>query len=605
MWKFSARYSLKSPFDAGMVFISFLFWTLLSLPGTASPAPADPLVIEHQKKTEILVTATRIKNNELLSFPGSLTLIDAETISDRQALNLHEILDSASSIHAVRSGPFGSAGSLFLRGTDSDHTLILLDGTRLNSPATPSGQFNSGIWGGSTYQRVEILSGPLSSLYGSDAMGGVINLIPHGLEEGTQPLQANQLAAGFGSHQTRHAAFRISGGEKASRFGLNASHYRTEGFNAVPSRFSLSGDEKDGAQSSQVTASASRAFGSNLRGQLLLHHHASKNEFDDFAGGPSGFQRADDPDLQTDRDDLTLLRAGLNLDPGAWSNQLRVGHIHTHRLESNGAAPTGDEKGKRSFLDWQSERQLSWSDEQTLQLIFGGQWEQEKIDIPISFNHPFSQTETHFGLFSMLDWKIGEKFRLLSAVRSDEYESFGSEVTYNIGLSYQPGSSGIWLYANSGTGFNAPTLTEQFGVSAFNQGNPNLAAEKGNMQEIGLRIEPRNIADMPTSGTISLYRSDINNLIQYGFASLRNENLGKAEIKGLELQWRLSADPGEGSPLFGKLSCNIAMSKRRISTIIPVYCAALSIEGRYLRKSTLQQSLAYPPNGIMWGKVLM
>lgn len=197
----------------------------LVVPARAQEATTLPTVV---------VTATRIPTL-IESIPAGVTVIDRATIEARGYTTLADALATVPGLHIVPAGGPGGVASAFVRGTNSDHVLVLRDGIAVNDPSDPGGQFNFGVDTLDDVQRIEVVRGPMAGLYGSGAIGGVINLITrHG--EG-KPRVTGELA--FGLPRAVQGAIGLSGSIGKFDYNLNAAHRDEAGFDTTPKRESV------------------------------------------------------------------------------------------------------------------------------------------------------------------------------------------------------------------------------------------------------------------------------------------------------------------------------------------------------------------------------
>ena len=192
---------------------------------TAMPAFA-------QEGVDIVVTATRTET-PVTNLPADVTVIDTESALSRGVTTLSQALEDAPGLGVVQSGGIGQQTSLFAGGANSYHTLVLFDGLRINDPSTPNSSFDAGQDQINGLSRIEVVEGPMSALYGSDAIGGVINMIPrHG---GEGPLNA-RLDMSAGSFGTLNGAVGVDGSLGNFRYAVTGEAFSTEGFDLVPER---------------------------------------------------------------------------------------------------------------------------------------------------------------------------------------------------------------------------------------------------------------------------------------------------------------------------------------------------------------------------------
>lgn len=498
-------------------------------------APANDDVV-------VTVTATRTPT-PIERLASQVTVIDRATIEERGYVSVVDALKDVPGIVAVQNGTPGSLTSVFSRGTNSKHTLALYDGIRLNDASTPNGQYNFGQDLLGELQRVEVLRGAASSIYGSDAIGGVVNLIPR---RGGDKAFEGFYDASYGSFETRRGLIGAAGSVGAFSYGVSAEAVDGEGFDQVPSRFAQRTGDPDGATISTISGTAAFDVANWLTVDALVRHREASSEFDTFSGGPTFSLRADDPDLEVDFDRYTVWRVGGDIRPtSSIAGRIAYGRVKNERAETNGGVRTSSAEGERDFAD----AIVTYTPEsgdffRNLAVSAGAQWYDEAIDVPATaFAGRLNRSESNTGLFFVAQTGLGALFDATASVRRDDNEAFGDNTTYNVGLVHQL----TWLSdmparlkAAYGTSFKAPTLNERFSTSAFNLGNTNLQPEEGQTAEVGFEATLIQEGDRKLELGATWFDSSVKNLIEYNFAQLRNINIGRVEIEGTEAFIRLS-----------------------------------------------------------------
>ena len=244
----------------------------------------------------LVVTATRspIPAERL---PADVDVIDVDQIQNRGVASVADALSSAPGLDVVGSGGFGQQTSLFSGGANSNHTLVLFDGLRLNDPSTPGSSFDAGQDTLAGLDRIEVVQGPMSAVFGSDAIGGVINLLPR--RAGEAPLSA-RLDMGTGSFGTVRGAASVDGTLGRFSYVASAEGYVTDGYDLVPERMSTHIDDADGAESATLTGLLDVALTDSVSVDLLVRHREARADFDAFIYPPPLFSetRVDDADLE-------------------------------------------------------------------------------------------------------------------------------------------------------------------------------------------------------------------------------------------------------------------------------------------------------------------
>ena len=189
---------------------------------------------------EIVVTATRIET-PAKEIASAVTVITREDLERTRKITLLEALQEVLGVATVQNGPVGGAASVFLRGANSEHTLILMDGVELNDPISPARSFDLAHLMLENVERIEILRGPQSTLYGSDALGGVVNIITR-KAQGKSRFHLSSLG---GSYSSFHSNAGISGNTRQIGYSFGVSYFRSEGISAASTNYE-GNEENDG-----------------------------------------------------------------------------------------------------------------------------------------------------------------------------------------------------------------------------------------------------------------------------------------------------------------------------------------------------------------------
>lgn len=480
-----------------------------------------------------IITVTSIRaESPAERLPASVSVIDREEIELDGVATLADVLRDQPGVAAVQSGPAGSLTSVFIRGANSKHTLALYDGIRLNDPSTATGVFNFGSDLLGDAGRIEIVRGPLSSLYGSDAIGGVINILPRSAPEaGFQPFAE----ASVGEFNTVRALAGAGYGGERARGVITAETFESDGYDVTPARMATATGDPDGASVDVITASGEVDLTGAVTVDALIRRREAVSQFDTFSGGSTGFQRGDDPDLET-RDDQTVWAVGLIGEAlsGTLATRLRVGQV-LYDLESlNGGAVTDTYEAERDF----AEAGLVWRPQDAGLLMApilsaGIDWRDERIDTDTAFNNPLSVSEDTLSFYAALQAGLTEALTMTASARHDDYEAFGGQTTGNIGAVYALPTLSTRLRASFGASFKAPTLSERFASSAFVTPNPNLKPEEGETVEIGFDTTLETVRF-----GAAWYDGEVENLIEnvFDFTSFTgtNQNIGRADLTGWE-----------------------------------------------------------------------
>ncbi len=495
----------------------FVFKAALVAASALIALPADA----QDDANEVVVTATR-QPTESNRLPADIDVIDVDAAIVRGQSNLADALTGSPGLDVSRSGGFGQQTSLFSGGGNSNHTLVLFDGIRLNDAASPGSSFDAGQDTLGGLSRVEVVQGPMSALYGSDALGGVINILPRRGGEGPINGQLDVFAGSFGALS---GSAGIDGTVGRLRYAITGDAVVTDGYDLVPERMATHTGDEDSAESTTLTGVFDYAFTNALSVDLLLRRRDARADFDAFIYPPPTFneQRADDPDLEFAQNDLSVARIGARWAiTDTLSLRATTGQVIQERVEADGSLTTSSYNGERRFSDITADGSSG-----ALSLSAGFEQQNESVDIDQGFATVVA-SQDHHGGFLVGQYEL-DQLMLTGAVRIDNFEGFGAETTWRAGASYQI-TDAIRAYGAYGTSFRAPTLYERF----IYFGDPNLDPERGEAWEFGADARFAAFGREDGIEIGALYRSlDIEDLIDFD-PFFTYANIDRASVKSAE-----------------------------------------------------------------------
>ncbi len=461
--------------------------------------PAETIISE-----PVIVTATRTARtaDETLA---SVTVITREHIERTQAKSVAELLAGEAGLDVAVNGGYGKSTSIFLRGTNSDHTLVLVDGLKINSATNgiPSWQYLPL----DQIERIEVVRGPRSSLYGADAIGGVVQIFTR---TPTERFHAGA-EAGYGTYGTGRVGANVSGANGATRFSLAGSHFNTDGIDAKTASAGNEGD-RDGYRNTSFNARLGHRFANGVDIELHAMQALGHVEYD---GNPN----------QT-ASDIGAAGMRLNFAPTAiWNVKLQTGtsRDYTDNLKNGGFSSTINTL--RHVASWQND--VTVGKEQMLTL--GLDYQDDRVNrtaVSSPTNNYAVQERANRGVFAQHQGRF-DNHDLLVSWRQDDNEQFGINDTGNLawGYAFTPQLRGRLSW---GTAFKAPTFNQLY-YPGF--GNPNLKPEESESYEAGLRGK--------TSWghwDIQAFQTNVDNLIVYVGSPSLPQNVDKARIKGVEAE---------------------------------------------------------------------
>jgi vitamin B12 transporter len=493
---------------------------LLSLPATLYAQEATE---ESTELPGMVITATRGETPSD-QVGSSVTVITAEQIEKSQKTAVADLLRTVPGLDVVRSGGQGQVVSVFTRGSNSNHTLVLIDGIEATDPSNPTNQFDFSSLQVDDIERIEVVRGPQSTLYGSDAIGGVIQIFT---KRGVAARDYAQLETGrFGTHTGRGG---VHGGDKWVNYGLTFSLHKTDGVSAFPQ-----GDEEDGYNNKTLAAYVATRPTVDSTLDFSLRRVESETDIDGYDS--TTFLYADDTDARLDSEQwFARMQGGYSLLEGRWTQTLGLSLTDYDRTNENGPEPAAttpgknEFKGKKTRLDWVHRFRL----DDAHQLTFGLESEKEKAELSAGQN-PDTGTD---GIFLQDHIRVTEAFYTTLGLRRDKHDDFGSETTYRIAPAYLIPETGTRLRASYGTGFKAPSLSALFeSFPPFFFANPDLKPERSKGWDIG--IEQQWLEDR-LKLELTYFNNEIEDLIAVDpvtFSTL--VNIGESSSKGYELALR-------------------------------------------------------------------
>lgn len=516
-------------------------WALaaaLSLTVTLAPCALSEDVADKPQlqklQHDVVVTATRIEtpSKEVAS---SITVITRTDLLRANKSSVLEILEGVVGTAAIRSGGIGAAASIMLRGGNSEHTLVLLDGVEINDPMNPSRSCDLAHITLDQVERIEILRGPQSTLFGSDALGGVVNIISR-TGEGRPKLDFSGSA---GSLSTSDHRLGISGSARRVVYSLGVSYLRSGGISAADKALAGNG-EKDGYRNLSLSGRAGWKLRKNLDLDLTVRGLLTRSEIDNF-GGPFG----DDPNSFQSYNCLfaraQLRRLSRN---GLWESRLGAAVFRSKRINDNPvdeAHPFDSEKGSFTSgllkIDWQNNIFLRPSNT----LTFGAEYEAEQGCSEYTSESLWGPFVSEFpakkagdlGIYVQDQVKLGGRFFATAGIRIDNHSRSGTAFTYRLAPAWFVARTGTKLKATFGTGFKSPSLYQLYAPpTAWGPiGNESLKSEESTGWDAG--FEQDLVGGRFKLGA-TYFQNSFRNLIS--FDNVRGYiNVGRAETRGVEL----------------------------------------------------------------------
>ena len=455
---------------------------------------------------EVVVTATR-DEVPIEQVGSSITVITAKEIEQKQARTVADVLRSVPGLDVSRSGAFGTT-SIFMRGAKSEHTLVLIDGIEMNDPSAAGGGYEFANLVVDSIERIEVLRGPQSTLYGSSAMGGVINIIT---KKGQGNLKGYISAEGGSFHTAKETA-GISGSSSLLRYALNASRFDTKGISAANS--ANNNPEKDGYWNSSVSAQLGITPVANIELDLSLKYIKSKTDIDGGWGTVIDALNSN----QKSEELYARLQAKFNLFNSFLEQKVGASASDISR-EYNAYNSTYD--GQTTKFDWQSILHLHATNDLTVGLERKD--EQAKTD---SMQKKNAGTTSYYlqDQISLFDtW-----FTTLGT-RIDDHSKFGTKATYRFTTAYLVKATDTKVKGSYGSGFKAPSLIQLYHPTWG--GNANLKPEESTGWDVGVE---QGVPLFNSRISATYFRNDYDDMITWDNTFLY-ANVAKSHTEGVEL----------------------------------------------------------------------
>jgi vitamin B12 transporter len=516
---------------------------VLAIIAALSPALAD----EPAQTQETVVTATRIPT-PVVDIPAGVTVIDRQTIEQRGYTTLTDALAAVPGIHVSQSGGPGGNASVFVRGTNSNAVLVLRDGMPLNDASDSSGAFNFGVDTLADVERIEVIRGPMAALYGSGAIGGVINLISRqGHEQGFH--LTGELAGGY--PRQLEGNVNASGIAGPVDYSATVQGQDQRGYDTTPQRMSIYTGVPD--PYSEVTGTLNLGYTPIDGTRLSLFLRARQAVFGFNALGNPTF----DDSNSTGRDDSLLGRIGVTskLFNGAYETSVFLGRLQDDRqytetlnpLDPNQHANDSRYHSYRTDAQWNNTLHLSdlmavpWAS--ATDLTFGYEHTADNINVKVdqSFSgSPFQSSAkasmTDDALYAGLQSTLLRRLSVTGQIRQDWVDA-DVPFTWRLGAVLDVPEVATRFKAAYGTAFRAPSLFDRFGVDSFGYvGNPNLKPESAQGWEIGFTTT----FSPAVSFGATYFNEQVQNLIVAVLTPVDTAvNVGSAHIQGVETELNL------------------------------------------------------------------
>lgn len=523
---------------------------------------AQPSTSPVQKLDDIVVTASR-SPQALRDVVGDVTVVDQQTLQRSGKDSLAEILSRQPGVQFSSYGGPQTITSIFMRGTNSTDTLVLIDGMRVNGSTSGSVQFPA--IDPSMIERIEILRGAASSLYGSDAIGGVINIITKKGEQ-DRPLSA-WANIGYGTYETAKSSMGLSGAKNGWDYSFSTSAGSSKGFD---SQRSITGNnapnpsyyaDKDGYRQHAVSGT--------LGYRWAPGHHIGLTAYNGYIDG------------DYDTADFDVFPTKVLRNVHAIARQQAYGFTSTDQISTGWESVSRFGFSRDSYDDRADEKQstfnslkrdFSWQNNFALHPDHRLSILMEHLEERVQSTTAFDRTARNTNSAALIYTGRINALHTQASIRQDSITSYNSQTTGSLGLDVDLNDA--WQVGMAGsTGFRAPSLNDLYFSAAWGHGNPNLKPEKSRNIEAHIRYDQGD-----TRASAVVYQNKISNLIAWNFTAfpMFPESIDRATIRGLTLTGehdfgnttvRASADfldPRNDNPVEGATGSQLALRARQV-----------------------------------------
>ena len=538
----------------------------------------------------VVVTATRgeIPAREVA---GSIDVITAQQIEQRQQTTVLDLLRTIPSLDIVQSGGPGHQTSVFMRGAKPEHTLVMIDGVSMGDPMSTAGAYDFGYLTTDNIERIEILRGNQSTLYGSAAIGGVINIIT---KKG-QGKTTGFLSLEGGSYETFTESGGVNGGGRWVNYSLGFSRQDSEG---ISERYD--GAEKDGYGNTSFSGRLGITPAENVDLGLTFRRIDAKADMDGTSDDPNNTMKTKQNFFRT--------QGSFDFFEGFWNMTAGFSLGDTNRFYSNDVdsdhpfdSDESSYSGRTYKFDWQNDFRLN----KTNTLTFGLETEKEQGDYEYHSMSAWGPYDDRISDVSArtTGYYLQDQIRLWDAwfttvgFRVEDHSKFGTKSTWSVSSAYVIDKTGTKLKMSYGTGFKSPSLYQLYSQYGYEELDP----EEGTGWETG--FEQAIVRGALSAGT-TYFSNDFDNLIDFDMATYSYFNVARARSKGFEVF--LNARPTEGLVIQGNYTFTDTKDLSTGQTLLrrAKHKFGINVNYEFLENADLNFNLRYagkrPDSGGLW-----
>lgn len=477
-------------------------------------AVGTPAFAEEADNT-VVVTATRFEA-PLSQVGQSVSVVERDEIERVQATTATDVLRRLPGVSVVRSGGFGQPSSVFIRGADNAQSLVLIDGVRINDPGDVGGSFDFGTLAIGEFERVEVVRGSSGVLWGSRALGGVINFITaRPTREWTARAQAE-----YGWRDHRQLGASVSGLVGPVSLSVGGSWLKSDGYSAFSERRGAT--EKDGFESRSANVRADVELVSGLSVDAGGYYTKGNYDFDNTG--------ADALNVGMKRDTVGYANLRYKSLDGRLAARVGYGVTDTRRISDDALYGPYETDGRND----RAEGQVSFSPIEMVSIVAGAETETSKFSDNFGSRDKASM-DSYFGTLTV---RPSRALTINGGLRYDEHANFGSRTTFAAnGAWVLGGDDAPVLRASYGEGFRAPSLYQLYTNRAYTA----LEPEESTAWDVGIE-QP--FAEGKGRLTLTWFDRKTRNLIDYDLANFNYYNIGRTRAKGIEFGMTVSGWQG-------------------------------------------------------------
>jgi vitamin B12 transporter len=473
----------------------------------------------------IIVSASRLETRES-NVASSVTVVSQEEIQAGHYTTVAQALRKVPGLDLVQTGGPGGNIAAFLRGANSEHTLIMLDGIELNNPASPNRSYNLANLTLENVDRIEVIRGPQSMLYGSDAMGGVINIITKRADRGARVTVSSEA----GSYRTFNQVAQVAFSDEVFDSSTAVTRQDIGGISAANARDGNT--EHDGYENTSLTNSSKLAVTQKTDIKTTTRYTRSHASLDD-SGGPGG----DDPNRFLFNEEFFVRGEAVGrhlsdtLTTAAWTS-----YSHHYLKDYNNPDQFSPETMRSSYggdlFDFGGK--AAWSPEKWLSAVVGAETQRERADssyYSAGVYEPYSdelygQSARTNSFYAESKVSYEDVAFVDAGIRHDNHSIFGGRTTFRVAPAVLLGSD-TKLRGSAGTGFKAPSLVQLYST----YGNPDLSAESSVGWDVGV---DQQLFSKDVTASLTYFHNTFENLISFNPSTFVLENIKDARTSGLE-----------------------------------------------------------------------